>query len=230
VFRGSVYFDESGFLSDEMMNVYSAFAIVNKSLKTGKDSSGKSIDPIRQRCFPKAMPYQKIYISSASDTDTKFYRLYRDFSKKMIMGDPNYFVLHIDCEQCFKPTLRGELITPLLSRSQVESEMRTNPEKARREYYCQFTTSAGADAIIRRGVITRNEEIRKPLLYNDTGDKKFGFFYDPARQHDNSIVLVAEFYKSPLPDGSSEIKARIVNCVNLIDVGKKIKSPMQTPD
>lgn len=230
MFRGSVIFDESGFLSDEMMNVYSAFAIVNKSLKTGKDTSGKSIDPIRQRCFPKAMPYQKIYISSASDTDTKFYRQYRDFSKKMIMGDPNYFVLHIDCEQCFKPTLRGELITPLLSRSQVESEMRTNPEKARREYYCQFTTSAGADAIIRRAVIVRNEEVRKPLLYNDTGDKKFVITYDPARSRDNSAVLVGEIYDSPLPDGTTEKKMRLVNSINLIDVGKKIKSPMRTPD
>ena len=146
------------------------------------------------------------------------------------MGDPDYCVLHLDCEVAFKPTLHGEVIAPLLSRSTVESEMRTNPEKARREYYCQFTTEAGADAIVKRGVITRNEEVRKPLHYNDTGKKRFGFFYDPARQYDNSIVLVAEFYDSPLPDGNTEQKARIVNCVNLIDVGKKIKSPMQTPD
>ena len=229
-YRGSVIFDESGFLSDEMMNVYGAFAVTNKSLRTGKDSSGKSIDPIRQRCFPKAMPYQKIYISSASDTDTYFYRLYKDFSKKMIMGDPDYFVLHIDCEQCFKPTLRGELIAPLITRSKVESEMRTNPEKARREYYCHFTTSAGADAIIRRGIITRNEEVRKPLLYNDTGDKKFVIAYDPARSRDNSAILVGEVYDSPLPDGTTEKKMRLVNSINLIDVGKKIKSPMRTPD
>lgn len=228
--RGSVIFDECGFLSDEMINVYSAFAIVNKSFKTGKDSSGKSIDPIRQRTFATNIPNQKFYISSASSTDTKFYALYRDFAKRQIMGDPDYCVLHLDCEVAFKPTLHGEVIAPLLSRSTVESEMRTNPEKARREYYCQFTTEAGADAIVKRGVITRNEEVRKPLHYNDTGKKRFGFFYDPARQYDNSIVLVAEFYDSPLPDGSTEQKARIVNCVNLIDVGKKIKSPMQTPD
>ena len=229
-FRGSVIFDESGFLSEEMMNVYSAFAIVNKDLKTGKDASGRSIDPVRQRCFPREMPYQKIYISSASDVETKFYALYRDFAKKQIMGDPDYCVLHMDCELAFKPTLRGELVTPLLSRSQVESEMRTNPDKALREYYCIFTTSAGADAIVQRGVITRNEETRKPLLYNDTGDKKFGIFYDPARQRDNSFILVCEFYEDELPDGSTETKMRIVNGINLIDVGKKIKSPMQTPD
>lgn len=229
-FRGSVIFDESGFLSEEMMNVYSAFAIVNKSLKTGKDSSGKSIDPIRQRCFPMGLPYQKIYISSASSTDTKFYSLYKDFSKKMIMGDPNFYVLHIDCEQAFNPTLRGELIQPLLTRSQVESEMRTNPEKARREYYCQFTTDAGTDAIIKRGVITRNEEVRKPLLYNDTGEKKFVITYDPARSRDNSVILVGELYDATLEDGSIDKKMRIVNVINLLDVGKKIKSPMRTPD
>lgn len=229
-YRGSVVFDESGFLSEEMMNVYSAFAVVNRDLKTGKDASGKSIDPIRQRCFPPDMPYQKIYISSASSTDTKFFALYKDFAKKQIMGDPDYCVLHIDCELAFKPTMHGELITPLLSRSTVQSEMRTNPEKARREYYCQFTTEAGENAIIKRGVITRNEEIRKPLLYNDTGDKKFVICYDPARSRDNSVILVGEIYDYKQVDGSIDKRMRLVNCINLIDVGKKIKSPMQTPD
>ena len=228
--RGSVIFDECGFLSAEMINVYSAFAIVNKSFKTGKDASGKSIDTIRQRSFATNIPNQKFYISSASSTDTPFYALYRDFAKRQLMGDPDYCVIHLDCEVAFKPTLHGEVIAPLLSRSTVESEMRTNPEKARREYYCQFTTEAGADAIVKRGVITRNEETRKPLHYNDTGERKFWLCYDPARLRDNSVVLVGEQYDSPLPDGTTEKKARIVNLVNLLDVGKKIKSPMQTPD
>lgn len=228
--RGNVIFDESGFLSEEMMNVYSAFAIVNKSLKTGKDASGRSIDPIRQRTFATDIPNQKFYISSASSTDTKFYSLYRDFAKRQIMGDPDYCVLHIDCELAFKPTLHGEVIAPLLSRSTVESEMRTNPEKARREYYCQFTTEAGSDAIVKRGVITRNEETRKPIHCNETGDKKYGLFYDPARQMDNSFILVAEFYDYVQKDGTIDKRAKIVNGVNLLDVGKKIKSPMRTPD
>lgn len=228
--RGNVIFDESGFLSEEMMNVYSAFAIVNKSLKTGKDASGRSIDPIRQRTFATDIPNQKFYISSASSTDTKFYSLYRDFAKRQIMGDPDYCVLHIDCELAFKPTLHGEIIAPLLSRSTVESEMRTNPEKARREYYCQFTTEAGSDAIVKRGVITRNEETCKPIHCNETGNKKYGLFYDPARQMDNSFILVAEFYDYVQKDGTIDKRAKIVNGVNLLDVGKKIKSPMRTPD
>lgn len=228
--RGTVIFDESGFLTDEMMNVYGAFAAVNRSLKTGKDASGHSIDPIRQRCLPKDLSYQKFYISSASSTDTQFWRFYRDFAKQQIMGNPEYCVLHIDCEQALHPTMHGELITPLLSRSVVDTEMRTNPEKARREYYCQFTTDAGTNAIIKRGVITRNEEVRKPLLYNDTGDKKFVICYDPARTRDNSVVLIGEIYDFEQVDGSIDKRMRLVNCINLVDVGKKIKSPMQTPD
>lgn len=228
--RGSVIFDESGFLSEEMMNVYSAFAIVDKNLKTGKDASGRSIDPIRQRTFPTDVPNQKFYISSASSVDTKFYRLYKEFAIKQIEGDPDYCVLHIDCEQAFKPTIRGEVISPLLSRSQVQTEMRTNPEKARREYYCIFTTDAGTNAIIKRSEITRNEEIRKPLLKNDTGDKKFIIAYDPARSRDNSVIAVLEVYGVKQVDGSTDLRGRLVNCMNLVDVGKKIKSPMRTPD
>lgn len=228
--RGNVIFDECGFLSEEMMSVYAAFAIVNKSFASGKDRDGNSIDMNRLRCIPSNIPNQLFYISSASSTDTEFYRLYRDFSKRQLMGDPDYFVAHIDCEVAFKPTIRGEVMAPLLTKSTVEAAMRTNPEKARREYYCEFTTDAGVDAIIRRGVITRNEETRKPLLYNDTGDKKFVIAYDPARSRDNSVILVGEIYDSELPDGSIEKKMRLVNCINLVDVGKKIKSPMQTPD
>lgn len=227
-FRGNVVFDESAFLNENMMKVYSAFAIVEKSFKTGK-VDGKSIDPIRQRTFPTEIPNQLFYISSASSTDTPFYALYKEYAKRQIMGDPDYCCLHLDCEIAFKPTLRGEVIAPLLSRSTVKSEMRTNPEKARREYYCQFTTDAGNDAIVKRGVIIRNEEQRPPVLSGD-GKHKYIIAYDPARQKDNSFILVGEVYEEKASDGSKDIKCRLVNGINLLDVGKKIKSPMQTPD
>ena len=226
--RGSVLFDEGAWLSAEMFKTYGAFAIVEKSFRTGK-IDGKSIDPIRQRTFPTDVPNQLFYISSASSKDTPFYAMYKDFFKRQLMGDPDYCVLHLDCEMAFKPTLRGELISPLLSRSTVASEMRTNPEKARREYYCQFTTDAGNDAIVKRGVIARNEEIRQPVLSGD-GKHKYIIAYDPARQRDNSFILIGEVYTEKTSDGSRDIKCRLVNGINLLDVGKKIKSPMQTPD
>ena len=224
--RGSVIFDECGFLSTEMLKVYGAFAAVNKNFASGKDRDGHSIDPIRLRTFAINLPNQKFYISSASSTDTEFYRLYREFSKKQIMGDRDYCVIQVDCETVMKPTIRGEVVNALLTKSTIETEMRTNPEKARREYYCEFTSDAGLNAIIRRGVISRNSETRAPLLYNDTGKKKFIIAYDPARSRDNSVILVMEIYQTD--DG--QYKGRIVNCVNLLDIGKKIKSPMRTPD
>ncbi|WP_270425507.1 hypothetical protein [Blautia intestinalis] len=228
--RGNVIFDECGWLSDEMLQTYGAFAIVNKSFKSGKDRDGNSIDINRLRCIPSNIPNQLFYISSASSTDTEFYKLYRDFSKRQLMGDPDYFVAHIDCEVAFKPTIRGQVMAPLLTRSTVEAAMRSNPEKARREYYCEFTSDAGANAIIRRGVIARNSEVRKPILCNDTGERKIVIAYDPARSRDNSVILVAEIYVDKDQNGDTEYKMRLLNCINLIDIGNKRKSPMQTPD
>ena len=228
--RGNVIFDECGWLSDEMLQTYGAFAIVNKSFKSGKDRDGNSIDINRLRCIPSNIPNQLFYISSASSTDTEFYKLYRDFSKRQLMGDPDYFVAHIDCEVAFKPTIRGQVMAPLLTKSTVEAAMRSNPEKARREYYCEFTSDAGANAIIRRGIIARNSEVRKPILCNDTDERKIVIAYDPARSRDNSVILVAEIYVDKDQNGDTEYKMRLLNCINLIDIGNKRKSPMQTPD
>lgn len=228
--RGSVVFDECGFLSDEMLATFAAFAIVNKSFKSGKDRDGNTIDRNRLRCIPSNIPNQLFYISSASSTDTKFYKLYRDFSKRQLMGDPDYFVAHIDCEVAFKPTIHGEVMEPLLTKSTVKAELRANPEKARREYYCQFTSDAGANAIIRRGVISRNEQVQKPILYNDTGNRKIVIAYDPARSRDNSVILVSEVYPEKTSQGI-EYKMRLLNCINLIDISNKNKKkPMQTPE
>ena len=228
--RGNVVFDQCGFLSQEMLNVYSAFAIVNKSFKSGRDGNGNAIDPIRLKTLPMEIPNQLFYISSASSTDTKFYSLFRQFSKKMLMGDKRYFVAVITCQVPLHPTIHGKLMNPLFESTIIENELRTNPDKARREYYCQFTTDAGTKAIVKRGVIIRNQEVRKPLLCNDTGDKKFVIAYDPARSRDNSVILVGEIYDYKQVDGSTDKRMRLVNCINLVDVGKKIKSPMQTPD
>lgn len=224
--RGSVVFDECGFLSEEMLEVYGAFAAVNKSFVSGKDRNGKMIDTVRLRTFATNIPNQKFYISSASSTDTKYYKLYREFAKRQLMGDRDYCVVQVSCDVVLRPTIRGEVVNALLKKSDIETAVRTNPEKARREYYCEFTSDAGMNAIIRRGVIARNSETRAPLLYNDTGKRKFILAYDPARSRDNSVILVLEIYQTE--DG--EYKGRVVNCVNLLDVGKKIKSPMRTPE
>ena len=57
-----VVFDETGWLSEEMLNVYAAFTIVNKDLKLGGNIDSETI-----KAIPKEIPNQKFYISSASD-------------------------------------------------------------------------------------------------------------------------------------------------------------------
>lgn len=223
--RGSVVFDECGFLSSEMLEVYGAFAAVNKNFVSGKDRNGKLIDPIRLRTFATNIPNQKFYISSASSTDTEFYRLYREFSKKQIMGDRDYCVVQVSCDVVLNPTIKGEVVNSLLSRTDIETALKANPEKARREYFCTFTSDAGQDAIIKRAYITRNSETRLPTLYNDTNDKKFILCYDPARSRDNSIISVYEIYKD-----NDEYKLKLVNCVNMVDVSQKKKTPMRMPE
>lgn len=225
-----VVFDECGFLDGNLIEVYKAFCAVDNSFATGFDENGNSIDIVRLMAMPQSPPKQLIYISSASSVDTEFYKIYRDYSKQMIAGDPDYFVANIDCELAMRPTIHNVPTVSALTRDMIEATMRTNPIKGRREYYCEFSEDAGADAIIKRGVITRNEETRPPLLYNDTGDKKFILAYDPARSMDNSVIGVLEVYPVTLVDGSTDLRGRIVNCANLMDVGKKMKTPMQTPD
>ena len=64
-----VVFDECGFLSEDMMNVYGAFTIVNKNFKMGGN--------IDITTLPREVPNQLVYISSASSIDTPFYAKYR---------------------------------------------------------------------------------------------------------------------------------------------------------
>ena len=211
--RGNVLFDECGFLSEEMLNVYGAFTVVDRSFRTGVSDSGMGFTDVEMATLPKEIPYQKFYISSASSTDTEYYRIYRDFAKQMLMGNTDYFVMQIDCELALHPTMNGKSIASQLTREDIESMMRINPEKARREYYCEFSTDAGANAIIRRDVITRNSELRKPLLGNDTGERKFIIAWDPARLGDNSVITISELYYQ-----RKQPKIRFVNCIQVADM------------
>ena len=217
-----VVFDECGWLDQNMMQVYAAFTIVNKDLKLG---GTVDIDTIKT--IPKEVPNQLFYISSASSIDTPFYEKYRDFSKQMILGNPDYFVADINCDVVIKGTVGGKVYpASLLTQETVDAEMRNNPEKAAREYYNRFTEDGGINQIIKRALITRNSYTRPPVLSNDTGKRKFVFAYDPARNTDNSILSIGELKY----DEERGYTMDIVNCVSFVDIGLKRKTPMMTQD
>lgn len=215
----AVCFDEGGWLSEEDFNVIGAFTALNSDFKLGGD--------IDISALPKEFPHQLLYASSASSVDTAFYNKYRDFSKKMFLGDPRYFVADINCDIVINATFHGKLYpASLLNRETVDNEMRNNPEKAAREYYNQFTQDGGIGQIIKRALIVRNSYTRPPVLSNDETNRKFVFAYDPARSTDNSVLGIGEL-KYNEEDGYT---MDIVNVVSFADLGLRRKTPMMTHD
>lgn len=215
----AVCFDESGFLDEEVFQVIEPYTAQDKNFKMGGS--------VNVTTLPKELPNQLLYTSSASTTDSYFYKKYKEYSKAMIWGSKDHFVADINCEIMFNATYRGKIYpASLLTKEKVDNAMRENKEKALREYYNIFTSDGGADAIFKRSMIVKNSTIRPPIMFNDTNDRLFALAYDPARSMDNSFVLVGEYYK----DSSDNWRMRIANGINFMDLSKKNKTPMRTPE
>ena len=217
-----VCFDEGGWLSEDVYQVIEPYTAQDKNFKMGGG--------IDVTVLPKELPNQLLYASSASSVDSYYYKKYRDYSKRMIEGNPNYFVADINCEVMFNATYKGKVYpVPLITRDKVDTAMNENKEKALREYYNIFTQEAASGAIIKRAVITRNSETRLPVLVNDGKTKYESFImaYDPARSADNSVMLICGVY---LDKNINKYRMDVVNLVNFIDIEKKKKTPMTTPN
>ena len=215
----AVCFDESGFLDEEVFQVIEPYTAQDKNFKMGGS--------VNVTTLPKELPNQLLYTSSASTTDSYFYKKYKEYSKAMIWGSKDHFVADINCEVMFNATYKGKIYpASLLTKEKVDNAMRENKEKALREYYNIFTSDGGADAIFKRSMIVKNSTIRPPIMFNDTKDRLFALAYDPARSMDNSFVLVGEYYK----DSSDNWRMRIANGINFMDLSKKDKTPMRTPE
>jgi len=212
------FYDESGFASDELFTTSEPFTTQNADFKLGGD--------IDVTLYPKQFPNQLIYASSASSIDTYFFRKYRDFSKKMFLGDKRFFVADISSDIVMNATYNGKLYpVALLTQDKIDSAMRENKIKAEREYKNIFTTEGGNNQIVKRATIIKNSELRVPTLYNNTGGK-FGIMYDPARSYDNSVCVVGEF----VLDDIIGYKLKISSGVSFVDIAKKKKTPMRTPE
>ena len=215
-------YDEAMNSPDELFETSEPF-----TTQDAKFNMGVGDDNNEMLMKPRPFENQLLYCSSAGRTDQYFYKKYRECSLRMDAGDKNYFCADINCEVVLKATKRGVgLPVALLSQDTIDSAMRSDKEAALREYYNIFTDEGGDGQIIKRANIIKNSYNRVPLLYNDTGDKKFCFAYDPARTHDNSVVGIGEYYQHPT-DGW---RMRLVNVVGLQDLMKANKTPMNTPN
>ena len=215
----SVVFDECAWLDEEVLQVIGAYTATSSQFKLGGKESADVL--------PKELPNQLLYASSASAVSTPFYKRYRDFSKRMILGDDRYFVADINCDVVIKATFHGKIYpTPLLTQETIDNELRQNPQKAQREYYNIFQEDGNANQIIKRSSIAKNSFTYPPVLYNDTNKRHFVFCYDPARTIDNSTLLIGELFKDP----QKGIMGRICNDINFADLGTRRKTPMRSPE
>ncbi len=212
------FYDESGFAPDELFTASLPFITQNSDFRLGGD-----VDVLT---FPKQFPNQAIFASSASSTDTFFYRIYKEYSQRMMIGDPNYFVADINSDVVINATYNGKLYpVPLLSQETIDNAMRENYNKGMREYKNIFSSEGSDKQIIKRATIIRNSELRLPVLANNS-DRKFALAYDPSRSYDNSVSMIGEI----LFDDNVGYKMQICNGISFLDIAKKKKTPMRTPE
>ena len=214
----NVFFDESAWFSDEMFTQAENFANQDENFKLGGS--------VNMALEPRNFPRQLIYSSSASDTDSEFYKKFRLFSEEMFKGNPNYFVCNFDIDAVMSATVKGDkLVVPLISKDKVEKAMADNLEKAQRELYNKFSADAHEGQILTRRDLRQHTRPYLPELANTTGKKQYVFSWDSARLNDNSVIEVAELINDP----KIGYKMRLVNVNSLVDVKNKNKTPMIFP-
>lgn len=214
-----IYIDEAGWVSEELMVQVENFANQNENFKLGS-----SYNPLLE---PKDFPRQIIYGSSASDTDSAFYKKLKEYTRQMIMGNSLYFVCDFDIDAVMAATVNGEALPePLISQSKVDQANLLTPDKAQRELYNHFSQDTHEGQILTRRDIMQYTKQYLPCLSNTNGTSMYLMSWDSARLNDNSVVEVAEIINDP------EIgwRMRLVNVNSLVDIKTKNKTPMRLPD
>ena len=216
--RGSVFYDETAWQSREAMSVTENFINVDSSFSLGTEKYAYK-DPVQ-------MPLQLLYASSAGDVTFPFYEKYVNFAKKMFIGDTNYFVCDIDANVVLNhSTVDGEPIKSHLTKEQIDKAIEEDPDRAERELFNKFRKGSGANAVVKMETLIRNSDVRIPLLYNDTGKKKFIFCYDPARNYDNSVLSIYQV----MQDDDIGFWLQIENVISMVDLNSKNKTPLPMP-
>lgn len=213
-----VCFDEAGWFSDELFVQAENFVNQDENFKLGGN-----VDITLE---PKGLPRQLLYASSASDTSSEYYKKFRYFSERMLMGDQKYFVCNFNIDMVMKAKYNGEPYPALISQDKVDKAMGDNRDKALRELYNKFSADSHEGQILTRREIMQHTKLRPPLLTNDTGNRIFALAWDSARLNDNSVIGIAEFYDDPDRGWCMDI----ANVVSLVDISTKKKTPMILPD
>lgn len=197
-------YDEAGFISNEIFDTTEPFMGQSAGFKLGS-----TYDP---EVYPEEIPNIRLYIGSASDTNSLFYQKYKEGTKQMLAGNDKYFVADINCEIPKAPTRNGEPMKPLLSQEEIDRKMRENEIVAMREYYNIFDHFDLEDSVVSRSDIYMNTETFVPVMNWGGKKHKYVMCYDPASKNDNSPVLVGEIFKNE----DEELCIRTIHMENLV--------------
>lgn len=200
-----IVYDEAGKIPRETFALCDPFIAVSGAFQTGD---------INTECYPEQMPNQRILLSSAESIDTELFDTYKLCAMKMLEGDPNYFVVDLNCEMSLHPKMNGKDFAPLLTQDVIDDAMSKNEVKAMREYYNLFDNNNGENSVVRRSAIDRNSVTFAPMLASQSKDDKFLLIYDPAERIDNSFVLIVRYWH----DDEEGWKMQIVNGINFIEM------------
>ena len=213
------FFDEAGKIDRDYYALTLPFTVQSADFITGTG--------INSEIYPKQLPNKNVFLSSAEGIDSYLFEMYKLCYNKMLLGDPDYFVCDIDCNFSLHPLMNGKPYMAQLKQSQIDDAMKTNPYRAKREYWNIFDSDGGEDVFVKRSVILKNSYSYFPEYFND-GTKKYIIAYDPSSKLDNSIVGIAELFR----DEEKGLMLKMVNCENLIELlpnGEKaiIQKPQQ---
>lgn len=183
-----VFFDEAAFCTSELLIVGEAFAAQSSDFTTSTDDNyDPSLEPLKP-------PSKLIYASSQDTMTTLFYRYYKDFAMKQFAGDRDYFCCDLSCEVAFQTYMYGKPYAPLLTRDKVQAALKSNKEKALREYYNKPQNDLGSSGICSLAQIRKAEQFDLPSLVWEPG-YQYVFAFDPARTHDASVIAVMRLYE-----------------------------------
>ena len=216
--RGAVWFNETAWKTAEELAVVENFANVDSSFST-------STEKVRY-IEPQQMPLQILYTSSVGDVTYPFFDKYKTFYKKMLVGNSNYFCFDINAYGVlYHSTIDGTPIKSHLTEDKIMKDIEEDPDNADVELFNKFRKGGGSNAVVTMDELIRNSTTRKPLLYNDTGKKKFIFCYDPARNFDGSVLSIFQV----INDKDVGYKLRLENVVSMVDQNAKNKTPLPMP-
>ncbi len=217
--RGAVWFNETAWKTKEELAVVENFANV--------DSNFNSSTKKNQYHQPQQMPLQILYTSSVGDVTYPFFEKYKTFYKKMLVGNSNYFCFDLNAyDILYHSSFDGEPIKSHLSEDQIKKAIEEDPDNADVELFNKFRKGGGSNAVVTMDELIRNSTTRKPLLYNDTGKKKFIFCYDPARNFDGSVLSIFQV----IYDKEVGYKLRLENVISMVDPNTKNKTPLPMPE